>query len=103
MTYDLGQRIKNIRINLGKSMDDFGKMFSPNVTKGTISKWENGKYLPNNVRLKKIAQMGNMTVEELLGDSFSECPQCQNKKIKPDYNFCPICRFELKGGNINDK
>lgn len=65
-TEDIGKRIKNIRIGLGKNMDDFGNLFSPNVTKGTISKWENGKYAPNNERLKRIAELGEVPIEYLL-------------------------------------
>ncbi|HCM89313.1 MULTISPECIES: helix-turn-helix domain-containing protein [Vagococcus] len=62
----VGERIKNIRISKGLSMDDFGSLFDPPVTKGTISKWENGKYLPNNNRIKKIAEIAEISVEELL-------------------------------------
>ena len=103
MLCDVGNQIKFIRKERGLTMQEFGNFFTPKASDSIVSRWEKGISLPNNNRLKKIAELGNTTVEELLGDSFSECPQCQNKKIKPDYNFCPICRFELKGGNINDK
>lgn len=62
----LGRQIKKIRLNAGLSMDEFGKIFDPPVTRGTISKWENAKYLPNNKRLKKIAELSNVSVETLL-------------------------------------
>lgn len=70
MTDDLkhvGLRIKLIRQNLGLSTEKFANQFHEQPpSKGTISKWENGHYLPNNERLKKIANLGNTTVEELL-------------------------------------
>lgn len=62
----IGSRIKLIRSNLGLSMEEFGKMLNPVATKGTVSKWENGKYIPNNERLKTIADLGNTTAAFLL-------------------------------------
>ena len=35
------------------------------VKSGVVSNWENGKQLPNNERSKKIAELGNMTLNEL--------------------------------------
>lgn len=58
---DVGQRIKNIRISLGDNMEEFGKRINPSVTKGTVSNWEKGKYIPNPVRLLQIANIGNCT------------------------------------------
>ena len=59
----IGQNIKRIRLSLGLSMDKFGEVVS--ATKGTVSKWENGVYSPNKERLKRIAELGGITVEEL--------------------------------------
>ena len=61
-----GKKIKEIRLNLGLTMEEFGE--KTNTSKGTISKWENGKYLPNNKRLKQIAELANVSVNELLHD-----------------------------------
>lgn len=62
----IGKKIKNIRISLGDNMEEFGKRLSPVATKGTISKWENGKYIPNNPRLQQIAKLGNVSMKYLL-------------------------------------
>lgn len=62
----IGQRIKEIRISLGETTEKFSENFDPPASKGTISKWENGRYLPNNKRIKKIAELGEMTIQELL-------------------------------------
>lgn len=64
----IADKIRTIRLNLGMNMDEFGKRLSPVATKGTISKWENGKYIPNNTRLKQIAELGDTTTEDLLND-----------------------------------
>lgn len=69
----IGMRIKSIRLHLGLSTEKFAKQFHEHPpSKGTISKWENGHYLPNNERLKKIAELGNTTVEYLLYGSIDE-------------------------------
>lgn len=62
----IGKRIKQIRVSEGLTMEDFGKKIFPNASKGTISKWENGKYLPNNERLKQIAEIGKVSMSYLL-------------------------------------
>lgn len=62
----VGNRIRDIRLELGETMEEFGKRFSPPANKSIVSSWENGRYLPNKARLKAIADIGGMTVEELL-------------------------------------
>ncbi|HCA7508012.1 TPA: helix-turn-helix transcriptional regulator, partial [Staphylococcus pseudintermedius] len=59
----VGQRIKQIRKNAGLNLEEFGGIFS--VSKSNVSKWENGANLPNNKRLKTIAELGNISVETL--------------------------------------
>jgi len=69
MTDDLkhvGFRIKLIRKQLGLTMEEFSKKFSPSADKSNVSRWEKNKALPSNERLSKIAELGNTTVEELL-------------------------------------
>ena len=59
-------RIRKIRQNLGLTMEDFGKKFTPVASKGVVSNWENGYNFPNNERIKRIAELGNVTVDYLL-------------------------------------
>lgn len=68
----IGNRIKSIRKNLGLTTEKFANYFDPPASKGTISKWENGHYLPNNERLKIIASLGNISVDELLYGTVDE-------------------------------
>lgn len=63
----LGQRIKEHRLNLGETMEEFGKRF--NAKSGVVSNWENNKQKPNNKRLKVIADDMNITVTDLLNGS----------------------------------
>lgn len=60
----LGQRIKQIRLEIGETMEEFGARLD--TSKGTVNNWEKGRNLPNNKTLLKIAKLKNITVEELL-------------------------------------
>lgn len=72
-TKAVGRRIKNIRLKLGMTTEKFAQIFNDQPpSKGTISKWENGHYLPNNERLKRIAEIGETTVDYLLYGSLDE-------------------------------
>lgn len=68
----VGARIKQIRINKGYTLEEFGKIFSSDVNnklnagKSNVQKWEIGSSLPTRERLEIIAKKGNMTVNELL-------------------------------------
>ncbi|WP_074432932.1 helix-turn-helix domain-containing protein [Bacillus ndiopicus] len=62
----VGKRIKEIRISLGLSMDDFAKRIDDKARSGTVANWETGKNLPNNERLKKIAELVNIRPAYLL-------------------------------------
>lgn len=67
----IGNRIKNIRKKLGMNQTDFGNLID-DAHKSVVSKWEKGQNLPNNERLKKIAEIGNITVNELLYGTVEE-------------------------------
>ena len=67
---NIGLRIKSIRQNLGMTLEEFGKLL--NAGKSNVRKWEIGASLPNPERIKNIAKLGNMTVDELLYGSFKE-------------------------------
>lgn len=64
----VGERIKNIRLQSGKTQETFGEIFS--ASKGNVAMWEKGKTLPNAERLKKISEFGNISVNQLLYGDF---------------------------------
>lgn len=64
----LGQKIKAIRLEREETLEVFGKKFEPIANRGLVSRWENNFIVPNPDRIKKIAELGNLTVEELLKD-----------------------------------
>lgn len=66
-TDEVGFRIREIRKEtLGLSMADFAEKIDGKAKSGTVSNWETGKNLPNNERIKRIAELGNISVDELL-------------------------------------
>ena len=46
-------------------MQKFGEIID-NAPKGSVNSWEKGVNLPNEKRLKQIATLGNMTLNELV-------------------------------------
>ena len=60
-----GERIKDIRLELGETLEEFGKRFDPPANRSLVSGWENGRYLPSPERLKVIAEVGGLSVEQL--------------------------------------
>ncbi|MGX6971296.1 helix-turn-helix domain-containing protein [Vagococcus bubulae] len=65
MKKSLGDRIKSIRLEKGYTMEDFGKFFQ--TSKGTVNNWEKNRNKPNRENLKKIAEIGNVSVDYLIG------------------------------------
>lgn len=63
---EVGPRIKEIRFKLGYSMSEFARHIDEKAKSGTVSNWETGKNLPNNKRLKKIAELGGVSLLYLL-------------------------------------
>ena len=64
----IGDKIKKIRKQQcgNLSMEEFGKLFNPPASKGVVSNWENNYNYPNNERLKVIAKLGDISLDELL-------------------------------------
>jgi transcriptional regulator with XRE-family HTH domain len=62
---EVGRRIRLIRKEKGLTMEEFGN-FIDKVNKSAVGNWERGDNLPNNARLKMIAQFAETSVNELL-------------------------------------
>lgn len=66
----IGQKIKEIRLNRGMTLEEFGKQFG--ATKSNVLKWENGTSLPNKSRLKKIADLIGIPVNKFVSNHTGE-------------------------------
>ncbi len=62
----IGKKIKELRLSKNLSQQEFGSLYG--VTYQAVSKWENGKNIPDIVTLKKICEDNNMNIDELLGN-----------------------------------
>ena len=67
----VGERIKELRLNKGMTMEEFGELIG-GVKKSSVNNWEKGENIPNKERLKKIAGIGGKSVTEFFGDSLTD-------------------------------
>lgn len=82
---NLADRIKNIRLSLGETMEEFGKRF--NTSKATINNWEKGRNKPNKNNLLLIANLGGMSLDELLnGNSQYKFMIFFHQQLKENFN-----------------
>src|SRR5699024_3121225 len=58
----IASRIRIIRKDLGLTMKEFGRKFDPPASDSIVSRWERGVNLPNEERLKKIAELGGISM-----------------------------------------
>ena len=85
MSIEVGNRIKLIRKKRGETLEQFGNAIG-GVLKSNVSKRERGLSLPNNERIKIIAELGDTTVQELLREDASEADRFNDNKFR-DYEF----------------
>lgn len=78
---EVGRRIFNIRLNMGLTLEQFGKLFD--AEKSNVQKWEKGLSLPRRERLETISKLGNMTVNQLLyGGSKQDVEELYQRLVK---------------------
>ena len=80
----LGEKIKDIRIKNGWTLEQFGDKIGELTTsntpiKGNIANWEHNKSQPSPERLKAIASLGNVPVSELLLETASPSKTVQEQ------------------------
>ena len=66
----IGARIRNIRLNKGMTLEEFGSLF--NASKSIVYRWENGTSIPNAERFKAISKIGDISIENLLYGTIKE-------------------------------
>lgn len=67
---DVGERINQIRTSNGWTLEELG--IKLNTSKVTVFNWERGRNLPNKKRLKDLADIAEITVDELLYGPFNK-------------------------------
>ncbi|WP_314160153.1 helix-turn-helix transcriptional regulator [uncultured Gemella sp.] len=77
----VGRRIRQIRMNKGYTLEEFGKLFEAN--KSIVLRWENGTSLPHKGRLISISKLANLSINELLyGDSEKDIEELYQELMK---------------------
>ena len=74
---------------MGITMEEFGELFDPPASKSIVSRWEKGVSVPNNRRMKRIAELGGVTVADLIIDNkalISKKEYDRLKDIERKYN-----------------
>lgn len=68
-------------------MKEFGNLIE-GAAQSLVTRWENGTSIPNNERLKQLASIGGITVNELLyGDFKSYCYDVFNRMASSEKNM----------------
>lgn len=65
----IAARVKQIRAELGLSMEEFAKLVGDGAGRGTVGNWESGLNAPGASRLRTIADLGHTTVDYVLGET----------------------------------
>lgn len=76
----LGERLKNLRNDLGKTQDDVAKHLG--ITRAAYSHLENNRNEPDNTTLITLAEYFGVTVDYLLGKN--QTPKWANEKDATD-------------------
>lgn len=81
---NIGEQINNLRKQHGLSQDDFANLF--NVSRQTISNWENGKSYPDLEMIIKVSDYFKISIDELLKNDVQTVKKIDNeKKTKKKY------------------
>lgn len=93
---DLGQKIKELRMDKGLTMEEFGKLC--NTEKQTVNNWEKGRNEPSPERLKLIADVAGKSVSELIygvpsANTIKQLIKYLEKQeeIFNEYDWSPFC------------
>ena len=71
--------LKRIRTDAGMLQEELAARL--NVTQGAISGWETGKYEVDHSNLRKIAEIFNVTIDEIIGNPIKNISQIESKSF----------------------
>ena len=61
---EIGEKLKSSRLNAGMTQEQIAEKI--NVSRQTISNWENGKSLPDVISLIEISDLYQISLDDLL-------------------------------------
>lgn len=65
-SFSMALRMRKIRKDYYLEREEFGKLFSPSISKWSIDRYENGRDIPNTNRIIQYAYIGNLSLEFLI-------------------------------------
>ena len=75
---DLGKRLKELRAERNLTLDmvvyDMNQKFNIEITKGNLSRWENGKVLPSLRMAAYLCKYYNISLDYLIGITTVKTP-----------------------------
>ena len=86
---NIGEQINNLRKKHGLSQDDFSNLF--NVSRQTISNWENGKSYPDLEMIIKISDYFKISVDELLRNDVQSEEKIDNPSVTSPESKAQAC------------
>lgn len=100
---DLGQKIKELRMDKGLTMEEFGKLFD--ASKSIVSRWERNISVPNEKRLKHIAKLAGKSVSEFVygvpsAKRVKEVIYMLERYIEEEPDFVAVELRDLLTGNV---
>ena len=72
----ISERLKLARKNSNLTQGEVAKKLY--VTRQTISRWEQGKTLPNNFAIEKLSDIYQVSLDELIKDTLLEKKEAKN-------------------------
>lgn len=78
----IGKAIKKERIKLGLTQSELGDIL--NVSKQTVSNWENGNRTPDTTTLEKLAQLFHVSVDYILGREKTDMERLEENLARLD-------------------
>lgn len=76
----LSERLKNARTSQGITQEYVAKQLY--VSRQTVSRWEQGKTLPNIHVIKKLSEIYNVSIEDLVNETIIEKKRKEEVKMK---------------------
>lgn len=99
----IGARIKSIRLEKGLTLHEFGDLIG-GADRSIASRWERGVSLPNNARLKEIADLGGISIVELLHGPLKSYAHDRITELindEKDYELTEETREEIINSAVN--
>lgn len=76
----LSERLKKARTSQGITQEYVAKQLY--VSRQTVSRWEQGKTLPNIHVIKKLSEIYNVSIEDLVNETIIEKKRKEELKVK---------------------